>query len=97
MGYALYFKSYSTFFFFSGIYLEDLYVTPKHRGSGAGKALLKRVAQVVVERGYGRLEWSVLDWNKPAIEFYLSFGAQPMSDWTMYRLTGKALAQFATK
>lgn len=94
-GYALYFFSYSTFLARPGIYLEDLFVDPTVRGAGIGKALLKRLAREVVERGYGRLEWSVLDWNQPAIDFYRAFGAQPMNDWTMFRLSGDALNAFA--
>jgi len=94
-GYALYFFSYSTFLARPGIYLEDLFVDPPLRGKGIGKALLQRLAREVVDRGYGRLEWSVLDWNQPAIDFYRAFGAVPMSDWTMFRLTGEALNAFA--
>ena len=94
-GYALYFFSYSTFLAKPGIYLEDLFVDPALRGKGIGKALLRRLAKEVLDRGYGRLEWSVLDWNQPAIDFYRAFGAVPMSDWTMFRLTGDALNAFA--
>ena len=79
----------------SGIYLEDLYVKPEFRGKGYGKAMLKRLAAIAVERGCGRLEWSCLDWNKPSIDFYLSLGAKPMSDWTIYRMAGDTLADFA--
>ena len=78
-----------------GIYLEDLYVEPEHRGKGYGKALLKELAKITVERGCGRLEWCCLDWNKPSIDFYLSVGARPMSEWTTYRLAGEALKKFA--
>ena len=84
---------FSTFLGRAGIYLEDLFVLPEHRGKGYGKALLTRLAQITVERGCGRLEWSCLDWNQPSIGFYLSLGAVPMQDWTMYRLTGETLAE----
>ena len=97
VGFALFFHNYSTFLAQPGIYLEDLFVLPAHRGLGYGKMLLKYIAQLAVERGCGRLEWSVLDWNQPAIDFYLSFGAVPMSEWTAYRLTGKALQEFGHK
>jgi GNAT superfamily N-acetyltransferase len=90
-GYALYFFSYSTFLSKPGIYLEDLYVAPESRGNGLGRALLERLAEIAVERDFGRLEWSVLDWNAPAIAFYTSLGARPVDGWTMYRLTGEAL------
>jgi GNAT superfamily N-acetyltransferase len=96
IGYTMFFRSFSTFLGVPGIYLEDLYITPKMRGQGFGKKLLANVAKLVKEKGYGRLEWSVLDWNKPAIDFYESIGAKPMADWTMYRLTGKALIDFAS-
>lgn len=95
VGFALFFHNFSTFLGRAGIYLEDLYVQPEHRGKGYGKALLKKLASVAVERGCGRLEWSCLDWNKPSIDFYLSLGAVPMSDWTQYRITGKTLLDFA--
>lgn len=91
-GFALFFPNYSTFLARPGIYLEDLFVRPEYRGRGHGKALLAAVARLVVERGCGRLEWSVLDWNKPAIDFYRSLGAAALDDWTMYRLAGDALA-----
>ena len=91
VGYALYFYSYSTFLAKAGIYLEDLYVEKIHRGKGIGKTLLSELAKVTVENGFGRLEWSVLDWNKPAIDFYKSIGAVPMQGWTMNRLTGENL------
>lgn len=94
-GFALFFTSYSTFLAQPGIYLEDLYVKPEYRGRGYGKALLARLAAEVVKRGYGRLEWSVLDWNLPSIEFYESLGAQPQSDWIRYRLTGEALVKLS--
>lgn len=95
MGYAVFFTSYSTWLGRNGIYMEDLYVTPDYRGIGAGKALLKTIAQYAVQRQCGRLEWSVLDWNQPAIDFYLSIGAQPQDEWVRYRLTGDALRAFA--
>lgn len=95
IGFAVYFFSYSTWLGKHGLYLEDLYVTPAARGSGAGKALLKYLARYAVERGCGRFEWAVLDWNTPAIEFYEAAGARPQSEWTTYRLTGQALTDFA--
>ena len=95
VGYALFFHSFSTFLGRAGIYLEDLYVTPAYRGRGYGKGLLRRVANIAVERKCGRLEWSCLDWNKPSIEFYLSVGAKPMEGWTMYRLSGDSLLDFS--
>ena len=95
VGYALHFQTFSTFLGRPGIYLEDLYVQPAHRGRGIGKAMLRHLAQLAVERGYGRVEWSVLDWNAPSIAFYKSLGAVPLDEWTMYRLTGDALQAFA--
>ena len=95
VGFALFFHNFSTFLGRAGIYLEDLFVQPEHRGKGYGKALLKKLAAIAVERGCGRLEWSCLDWNKPSIDFYLSMGAAPMSDWTVYRVTGNTLKQLA--
>ena len=95
IGFAVYFFSYSTWLGKHGIYLEDLYVSPEYRKLGAGKALLQHLAQLAVARGCGRLEWAVLDWNTPAIEFYESFGARPKDDWISYRLTGQALLNFA--
>jgi GNAT superfamily N-acetyltransferase len=95
IGFALFFHNYSTFVGRPGIYLEDLFVDPEHRGQGHGKALLRAVARLAVERGCGRLEWSVLNWNEPAIRFYRSLGAVPMDEWTVYRLTGDALAAAA--
>ena len=95
VGYALFFYNFSTFLGRAGIYLEDLYVQPEYRGRGHGKALLKTLASIAVERGCGRLEWSCLDWNRPSIDFYLSLGAQPMSGWTVYRLAGDTLLNFA--
>jgi GNAT superfamily N-acetyltransferase len=92
VGYALFFPTYSTFRGQPGLYLEDLFVRPEYRGRGHGRALLSAVARLAVERGCGRLEWSVLDWNEPAIHFYRSVGAVSMDEWTGYRLTGEALA-----
>jgi GNAT superfamily N-acetyltransferase len=94
-GFALYFHNYSTFLAQPGLYLEDLFVEPGMRGKGIGKALLQRVAQVAVERGCGRMEWSVLDWNQPAIEFYRACGARPQDGWTTFRLAGEAMLEFA--
>ena len=95
IGYAIYFFSYSTWLGKQGIYLEDLYVTPTARGCGAGKKLLRAVAQIAVSHGCGRLEWSVLDWNQSAIDFYESFNAKAKDEWTVYRLDKKALTDFA--
>ena len=95
VGFALFFHNFSTFLGRSGIYLEDLYVKPEYRGKGYGKAILKKLAAIAVERGCGRLEWVCLDWNKPSIDFYLSIGAKPMSDWTIYRVTGDTLTHLA--
>ncbi len=95
IGFALFFHNFSTFLGRAGIYLEDLYVKPEYRGKGYGKALLKKLAAIAVERGCGRLEWWCLDWNQPSIDFYLSLGAQPMSDWTTYRITGDTLKKLA--
>ena len=95
VGFALFFHNFSTFLGRAGIYLEDLYVKPEHRGKGHGKGLLKKLAQIAVERGCGRLEWSCLDWNKPSIDFYLSLDAEPMEDWTTYRVAGNTLSQLA--
>ena len=94
-GFALWFRSYSTFLARPGIYLEDLFVFPEFRGQGLGRTLLRTLAQTAVERGYGRLEWAVLDWNEDAIRFYQSLGALPMSDWTTYRVAEEALATLA--
>ena len=91
VGFALFFHNFSTFLGRAGIYLEDLFVLPEFRGKGHGKALLKELAKITVERGCGRLEWCCLDWNKPSIDFYLSLGAKPLDDWTIYRLTGESL------
>lgn len=95
LGFALFFHNYSTFLAQPGLYLEDLYVRPEARGRGAGRALLAHLARLARERGCGRLEWWVLDWNEPAIRFYRSLGAQPMDDWTVFRLTGDPLARLA--
>ena len=95
VGFALFFHNFSTFLGRAGIYLEDLYVFPESRGKGYGKGLLKKLAQIALERGCGRLEWSCLDWNQPSIDFYLSLEARPMSDWTVYRLTGDTLQHMA--
>ena len=95
VGFALFFHNFSTFLGRAGIYLEDLFVLPEYRGKGYGKALLKRLAQITVERNCGRLEWSCLDWNKPSIDFYLSLDAVPMDEWTVYRLTGDTLKKMA--
>ena len=95
VGFALYFHNFSTFLGRAGLYLEDLFVLPEFRGRGDGKALLRRLAQIAGERGCGRLEWWCLDWNRPSIDFYLSLGAQPMEDWTVYRLTGETLKNLA--
>jgi GNAT superfamily N-acetyltransferase len=94
-GFALYFHNFSTFLGRPGIYLEDIFVRPEFRGRGVGRALLKEVARVAAERKCGRLEWSVLDWNEPAIKFYQSLGAKPMSEWTIYRMTGDAIRKLA--
>jgi GNAT superfamily N-acetyltransferase len=91
VGFALYFRNFSTWEGVHGLYLEDLYVMPEHRGSGLGKALLISLAEVAIERGYARLEWAVLDWNQPAIDFYRGLGAVAMDEWTVYRLSGEAL------
>jgi GNAT superfamily N-acetyltransferase len=95
VGFALFFHNYSTFLDKPGIYLEDLFVLPEHRGSGHGKALLARLAQIAVERDCGRLEWAVLDWNEPSIAFYRPLGAEAMNEWTAYRLSGAALSALA--
>ena len=95
VGFALFFHNFSTFLGRAGIYLEDLYISPEYRGRGYGKGLLKKLASIAVERGCGRLEWSCLDWNKPSIDFYLSLGAKPMDEWTVYRLAGDTLKKMA--
>jgi GNAT superfamily N-acetyltransferase len=91
IGFALFFHSFSTFLARPGLYLEDLFVLPTHRGQGVGRALLSHLARLAVERGCGRLEWAVLNWNKDAIRFYERLGARPNSEWTVYRLDGEAL------
>ncbi|SIP92710.1 GNAT family N-acetyltransferase [Marinobacterium stanieri] len=95
VGFAVYFYNYSTWLGRNGMYLEDLYVSPAYRKVGAGKALLKHLAGIAVSKGCGRFEWSVLDWNEPAIGFYQSLGAKPMDGWTVYRLTGAELEALA--
>lgn len=95
IGFALFFHNFSTFLGRAGIYLEDLYVKPEYRGKGYGKAIFKKLASIAVERGCGRLEWWCLDWNKPSIDFYISLGAEPMSDWTVYRIAGDTLLELA--
>ena len=95
VGFALFFHNFSTFLGRAGIYLEDLYVRPEYRGQGYGKALLQELARIAVERGCGRLEWWCLDWNRDSIAFYRSMGAQPMSDWTVYRLAEETLEGLA--
>ena len=95
VGFALFFHNFSTFLGRAGLYLEDLYIRPEHRGKGYGKATLQKLARIAVERGCGRLEWSCLDWNKPSIDFYLSLGAEPMEEWTVYRLSGEKLSRMA--
>ncbi|WOS63490.1 GNAT family N-acetyltransferase [Sinorhizobium fredii] len=94
-GFAIWFYNYSTWQARKGLYLEDLYVTPEHRGSGAGKMLLKHLARIAIVEGCGRFEWSVLDWNEPAIRVYEAIGAEPLSEWTRYRLVGKELEALA--
>jgi GNAT superfamily N-acetyltransferase len=96
IGFVLFFHNFSTFLGRAGIYLEDLFVKPEYRGKGYGKAILKKLAAIAVERGCGRLEWWCLDWNKPGIDFYLSLGAEPMDDWTVYRITGDTLFNLAS-
>ncbi|MCR4656672.1 MAG: GNAT family N-acetyltransferase [Lachnospiraceae bacterium] len=95
IGFALFFHNFSTFLGRAGIYLEDLFVLPEYRGKGCGKAMLGKLAQIALERGCGRLEWACLDWNKPGIDFYLALSAEPMNDWTTYRLTGDSLKKMA--
>jgi GNAT superfamily N-acetyltransferase len=94
-GFAVWFYSYSTWQAKNGLYLEDLYVSPDYRGTGAGKMLLKHLAEIAVKKGCGRFEWSVLDWNEPAIRVYDAIGAEPQSEWIRYRMTGQALRDFA--
>ena len=94
-GFAVYFHNFSTFLGVKGLWLEDLFVSPAFRGRGYGKALLQYVARIASERGCGRFEWAVLDWNAPSIRFYKSLGAQPLDDWTIFRVTGTALHRLA--
>ena len=95
VGFALFFHNFSTFLGRSGLYLEDLFVKPQHRGKGYGKGLLKELARIAVERDCGRFEWVCLDWNKPSIDFYLSLGAEPLDEWTIYRMSGEKLIEFS--
>lgn len=95
VGFALFFPNYSTFLGRAGLYLEDLFVRPAARGFGVGRELLEHLARLTVERGWGRLEWRVLDWNEPSISFYKKLGAEPLEDWTVYRVTGAALQNLA--
>ncbi|MBR5320382.1 MAG: GNAT family N-acetyltransferase [Clostridia bacterium] len=95
VGFALFFYNFSTFLGRAGIYLEDLFVLPEYRNKGYGKALLKELAKITVQKGCGRLEWCCLDWNQPSIDFYLSLGAKPMNEWTIYRVTGETLKNLA--
>jgi GNAT superfamily N-acetyltransferase len=96
-GFAVFFPNYSTFLAQPGLYLEDLYVKPHRRGQGIGLALLKHLAKLAAERGYGRMEWAVLDWNQPAIDFYRKLGAVPLDEWTTYRLSGESLRILGTE
>ncbi|MDD6290119.1 MAG: GNAT family N-acetyltransferase [Eggerthellales bacterium] len=95
VGFALYFHNFSTWLGRAGIYLEDLFVLPQYRGRGHGKALLRALAKTAIERGCGRLEWACLNWNQPSIDFYLSLGAERMTEWNVYRLTGETLRNLA--
>ena len=95
VGFAVFFHNFSTFLGKAGIYLEDLYIKPEFRGKGYGKATFRKLASIAKERGCGRVEWWCLDWNKPSIDFYLSLGAEPMDDWTVFRLSGKTLDALA--
>lgn len=95
IGFAVYYYNYSTWLGKNGLFLEDIYITPKYRGKGAGKKLLKHLAEIAVSKGCGRFELSVLDWNQPAIKFYESIGAKPLTEWISYRLEGKALEELA--
>jgi GNAT superfamily N-acetyltransferase len=97
VGFALFFHNFSTFLGRAGIYLEDLFVMPDYRGRGHGKALICELARIAVERGCGRLEWCCLDWNQPSIDFYLALGAEPMQEWTTYRLAGESLQSVANR
>lgn len=95
VGFALFFHNYSTFVGRGGLYLEDLFVLPVHRGKGYGKALFRELARIAIERDCGRMEWTCLDWNQPSIDFYLSLEAEPMDEWTVYRLSGDTLENLA--
>jgi GNAT superfamily N-acetyltransferase len=95
-GYALFFQTFSTFLGVPGMWLEDIFVLPRFRGHGLGRLLLARLAQIAVDRGYGRVEWSVLDWNEPSIEFYKSLGSISMDEWKLFRLTGESLRKLGT-
>jgi GNAT superfamily N-acetyltransferase len=97
VGFALFFQTFSTFVGVPGMYLEDIFVEPRWRGHGFGRALLAHLAKIAIERGYGRVEWSVLDWNAPAIGFYRKLGARPMDEWTMFRLTGESIRELADR
>jgi GNAT superfamily N-acetyltransferase len=97
VGFALFFHNFSTFLGRAGVYLEDLFIIPEYRGRGYGKGTLKELARIAVERGCGRLEWTCLDWNTPSIKFYLSLGAVPMDEWTVYRVAGDTLKELATE
>lgn len=97
VGFALFFHNFSTFLGRAGIYLEDLFIKPEHRGKGYGKATLQQLGRIALERGCGRLEWACLDWNRPSIDFYLSLGAKPMDEWTVYRLAGDSLRALEDK
>ena len=97
VGFALFFHNFSTFLGRAGIYLEDLFIKPEHRGKGYGKATLQQLGRIALERGCGRLEWACLDWNRPSIDFYLSLGARPMEEWTVYRLAGDSLRGLESK
>ena len=97
VGFALFFHNFSTFLGRAGIYLEDLFVKKEYRGRGFGKALLTELARIACDRGCGRLEWWCLDWNKPSIDFYLSMGAEPMNDWTVYRISGERLRELGKR
>ncbi|HJA52191.1 GNAT family N-acetyltransferase [Massilimicrobiota sp. An142] len=95
IGFALFFHNFSTFLGRAGLYLEDLYIMPEYRGHGYGKAMIKELARIAVERGCGRLEWWCLDWNQSSIDFYLSLGAKAMDEWTVYRITGESLRKLS--
>lgn len=95
IGFALFFHNFSTFLGRAGLYLEDLYIMPEYRGNGYGKAMIKELARIAVERGCGRLEWWCLDWNQSSIDFYLSLGAKAMDEWTVYRITGESLRKLS--